>query len=709
MYSPAVNSTPTLPGVEIEAYPWRSQETIKLRDGNRWRLRSILVQDPHALARMFEQTRDADWLVYDSETSGLNPHLGARICGHALAIQTGEYEVTAWYVPVRHRATTEAQLTPEDVNATVAGIVAYRVGKILGHNLKFDVNMLRADGIRVLRTWHDTSIAATTHNENERSFALKKLGDRYCYSGAAAESEQMDDWMRRDAKTLRLNFKKRGKSTPQELSYLERFGYSRSPIRMCGQYACKDVFLTFLLWMRLKHTTVQFSQVYTRDMEVSKHLHEMEWEGLPVNVQTIRDAQSDIRKEGEYWQDRVRVLTGDPYFDVTDANLRRLFFDTHKMIPPKFTESGLASVDREARMLLVKQYPPHAPLLLAVDAQSKSRKIESTYASSFLRYVTDEMKIHPSYNQLEQRDEGGVPVTGRLSSANPNIQNIAKKPYHLMTCGCKKCVEIGHAPGSLATVSVRRYFTVPKGWLRIFIDLSQIELRVLAWLSRDPVLLDCYANGLDVHQITADEVTGGDRDIAKQVNFGNSYGMTAVGLAKRLTYYADDPHRALKDAEKYLTKFFETYAGILRFRTWLADKMRANGNMFISPFGRPRRIPTIASSDEKERARAARMMMSSIVSGTAADMMKEIMLRCGIIIEREGWSTKLVESVHDELIFDTPIEGCGDVIPKLHAEFERWPMFERGGVPILASVDVSTTTWEDKRAIEVVEGGFRWA
>lgn len=702
--------TPTLPGVEASVYPWRSQETVRTRDGKRWRLKSILVQDVRALEEMGARLRSVDWLFYDSETSGLNPHLGARICGHVFAAQTDEWEVTAWYVPIRHRATSEIQLPPEIVSPVVAGILAFASGKIVGHNLKFDVAQLRADDIRVFRKWHDTAVMSIVHNENEKSFALKRLGEQYCYSGASSEADQMEEWMRKDAKSLRLKYKQRGKYTPLELTYLERFGYSRTPIRMCGQYACKDVFLTFLLWRRLFWVTDKFSDVYTREMGVSYYLHEMEWEGLDADVQVIFEAQRQIQMEVEYWLGQIRYLVGDAYFQVTDNNLRRLFFDTLGMMHVKETEKGQKSVDKESRMLLAKQYPAHEKLIKAIDAHSKSKKIESTYAASFLRYIAPSGKLHPNYNQLERKDEGGVPVTGRLSSANPNVQNIAKKPYHLMNCGCQKCVDDkGHTPGPKITISVRRYFTVPDGIVRAYIDLSQIELRVLAWLSRDPILLDCYANDLDVHQITADEVTGGDRDIAKQVNFGNSYGMTAVGLAKRLPYYAEDPQRALADADVYLTKFFETYAGIPRFKTWLADKMRSNGYMFISPFGRPRRIPTIGSSDERERARAERMMMSSIVSGTAADLMKEIMLRSGALIHREGWPVKIMQSIHDEIVYDMPIGGCAEVIPKLMHCFTDWPMFEKGGVPIRASCELSTTTWEDKREIEITDEGFRWA
>jgi DNA polymerase-1 len=437
----------------------------------------------------------------------------------------------------------------------------------------------------------------------------------------------------------------------------------------------------------------------------------MEWEGTPVDEAEIRSSWKVLHEEVEYWLTQVRHYSGDPTFQIKDSQLRELFYVRLGMEAPKVTEDGKFSVDQESRHLLRAQYPAHEKLIDAVNHHARTKKIESTYAVNFLRHVTPEGKIHASYNQLERREQGsGIPVTGRLSSANPNMQNIAKKPIHLRHCGCKKCAEeYGRDYGVEQSVSVRRYFTVPPGMVRAFVDLSQIELRTLAWFSQDPVLLHCYANDMDVHQITADECTGGNRDIAKQVNFRNSYGMTEVGLAKRLPYYWENPKQAIADAGDYLRKFFQTYAGIIRFRDRLAAEMRANGNMFVSPFGRPRRIPTIASNDERERSRAERMMMSSIISGTAADLMKEIMLRSGAMLAAEHPEVRIVQSIHDEVVYDMPIEGCAEVLPKIMKCFTDWPMFEARGVPIRASCELSTTTWEEKRTLLLDPDGFRWA
>lgn len=705
-----------LPGVPMDMFEWRGIESVRLRSGERWKFINRLVQTPRDLDDAFKLLSQHNDLAYDTETSGLKPHLGARICGHTTSVPTGTRELTNFYIPVRHQATHETQLPP----GVVAGFfrsLFIPSRRVRGHHLKFDAAMSRYDDMPIESEWFDTAVMANVFDENEPSFGLKRLSDKYLFPGAAEEEKSLTEWLRKDAHRLKLAYHDRKKDRPDEPTYLERYGYARSPIQLCGLYACHDTAMTWLLSEFYGPGIFpQYQQVYEREIAIAHELYELECWGLPVNVDEIHKADQLVQEEVKHWQAVVTKLAGGPV-ETTDNGLRRLFFDQLKMSPSKLTKNEQASVDKESRKLLQKKYPTHAKLIKAVDRLAVAEKVRSTYTHSWLRYVTPQHRVHSSYNQLEQRDEEGIPKTGRLSSVEPNAQNVSGKPVHLHTCGCDDCAkEDGNPPGPEQSISIRRYYTVPKGWARFFIDLSQIELRVLAWFSRDPRLLYCYANDLDVHTITANEVTGGNRKVAKEVNFGNNYGMTAIGLSKRLPYYAEDPDRALADAEMYLHKFFEVYAGIPIFRDNFANQMRRNGNMFVNPFGRPRRIPTISSSDRKERARAERMMMSSIISGTSADLLKEIIRRCRTVLnqayghlayEERG---RFVQTIHDENIFDLPIAGCGQTIHQLARCFTDWPMFEKAGVPIRCNVEVSTTTWEDKKAIKLLpDGNFQWA
>lgn len=677
----------------VPEFSWREHETIATKWGDVWAVRNTLVRDEASFDQMLTEIRQHWRRAWDTETSGLNPHLGARACGHSVAVSyPHRREIRAWYVPVRHRNAIGPQLLPEYVAQGLATTLPH--GRIDGHHIKFDAQMGRVDGLEVSGAeWHDTSVRANLYNENEVSFALKKLTAKYVYEQARDEERILSSWMASDARGLGIPYKKR-KTSAEDLvgspTYMELYGHSRTPIELCGIYACHDVVYTLLLGDYYESRVLpQYQEVYDRDMAVSKILLEMEWVGLPVSTQTIREADAALRRDLVHWLQKIQAVTGPDFEPTNDNSIRRLLYSTWGLEPQKVTKKKEPSVDQEALRLLARKYPQCAEFVKALVKFAKSEKLYSTYGATFLRGIDPNSHIHPSYNQIERKEEG-VPVTGRLSSQDPNAQNIAKKPIELMD-------------GS--EVAPRSYFVVPPEHIYVYIDLSQIELRTLAWLSRDPELLRCYANDLDIHQMTAEEVTGGNRDIAKQVNFGTVLGLTEAGFSRRLPYYYDDPDRARRDALVYLERFDEKYRGVKQLRRRLAKIMRDNGNEFVSAFGRPRRIDWISEETEWKRERAERQMMSSAISGTAADIHKEILIRCDYVLKKMGLGGRIAQSIHDEIVFDLPVDTCRNVIPVLKRCFEHWPVFEQAGVPIKASVEVSTTTWADKRKIDVGPDG----
>lgn len=670
---------------------WVESEKIKLYSGKTYTLHNVLITDQEQLYEVLESLPRT--FVYDSETSGLKFKLGARIIGHAIGVKTGDSELTNYYIPVRHQDIKATQLDPVYVAKALEEYFTPEKN-IYGYHIKFDVSMLRADAVDIRKCrWNDVSIMAVTYNENEYSFKLKYLAAKYLYKGARDEESELDNWMRKDARKLKLAFRKRKTSFEDpigEPTYLERYGYSRTPVVMCGKYACHDVAYTLLLAeFYTSRILPTFQRVYDREMGISRILHELEWEGVYINANEVHRVSELAKAELIRLIKEIRNLVKDEKFVITDTTLRKLFYTDMKLEAPKETKGDQGSVDEESRKLLEKKYPQHAGLFKALNSYSSIEKVYTTYGEGFLKGVDSQGKIYPSYNQLELRERGGVPKTGRLSSQDPNFQNIKKKSI-LLPSG--------------EELNIRAYFIVPEGYILVFIDLSQIELRVLAWLSRDPELLRCYANGLDVHKMTADDVTGGDRDIAKQVNFGNNYGMTKIGLAKRLTYYHENPAKALRDAEDYLARYMFKYAGVPKYRDYLTRFMQQHSNMFVNYFGRPRRIPEISSDQRWEVERAQRQMMSSIVSGTSADMLKEIMLRTEPVLREED---RFYGTIHDEVVYLLAIEGCGEIITKLMREFIDWPDF--ADVRIGASCEVTTTTWAEKRELLVYpDGTFAW-
>ena len=756
-----------LPGIEVERFKVPKSRVIKTSDGWNPRLHYHIVQDERALTflRKTLTEHNADGFAWDTETSGLKPELGARICGHCIAVRTGERDIAGFYVPVRHIGRSnehEPQLAPERVVEVLQPFFEpAEAGEVATYHRKFDAKMARADGLYLRRAAADVAVDATVANENEPRFGLKALSEKYCTPLAKGEQDQLEKWLRKDARQLDLSYKKHTKKQREKLgldalttpTYLERFGYSRAPVRLAAVYGIHDAFYTWWLSrVYFRSVRTQYPAVWEREHTVGLMMEDMEWHGLPANEAAIRDTHERTKNAVKYWLQRAKEAVpqfiGDS-FEAGDTDLRRLFYTDLKMEPPKFTEGQEPSVDREARQLLKRKYPQWGELFRALDqlAGDPTRpglmKLHSTYAGNYLRFYSPITKsIHPSYNQLEQRKKGGAPVTGRMSSADPNCQNVAGATIHLWDCYCSTCLKeavkdaegTGHLPFKTPadamryvqerghadnTVSIRRYFIVPEGYIRVFIDFSQIELRVLAWFCQDPNLLHAYHNDLDVHQMVADQLSI-KRKVAKQVNFGNSYGMTEIGLALRIPGYYDDPEGTRVFAKQVLQAYFSQYANILEFKRRFADAMRHRDNMFINPFGRPRRIPSISASGDLfwMRKRAERQMMSSIISGTSADLMKESMRRTWPIAQAAGG--RLSQTIHDELVFDLPKKpGWAKTVVKLVRAMEHWPFFSEDrfyegrhhqGLPIKTSVELTTTTWEDKKSIEVYpDGTFAWA
>jgi DNA polymerase I-like protein with 3'-5' exonuclease and polymerase domains len=699
-----------------------------------WHTR-VLVQSDAQLAAMEAALTDELRISYDTESSGLKPSLGARVCGHAFAYYAAADHVVSFYVPVRHIGPTNdgaTQLDPARAAEAVGRILADPSKIVETHHGKHERSMLRADGQRIRRRVRDVAILATVANENEPGFGLKKLGPKYVLAREAEEKDEMDAWMKVDARRLGLKFKKTETIDIEEVdelaepTYLERFGYARAPINLCGVYACMDVFLTLTLGtITYANIEEQYPLVTAREHRVGDILHNMEWLGLPADSAEISRAHEVTGAEVLHWLNRVRELADWPEFENTQPQMGELLYSRLGLVPQKVSKkTKKPSTDLSARRLLAKKYPQHRGLIYALNKLQAAVKLHSTYSGNFLKFFSPTTRaIHPSYNQMERKAEGGVPVTGRLNSSEPNIQNIASQPLHLRECECKECrkerdlagvmlspLPEGLEEGPKKTISIRRYFKTRPGFIRIYIDFSQIELRVLAWFCRDPELLRAYANDIDVHQVVADRL-GISRKVAKQVNFGNSYGMTEKGLALRLPGYYDDPAATEEFAKKTLEAYFKEFASILSFRREFADQCRRNGCSFVNPFGRPRRIPQLNSYQRWERERGERMMMSSIISGTAADIMKESMIRCDDILQSgEGphGHGYLVQTIHDELVFDlVDRPGWARVLVRIIRAMENWPMFEKGGVPIKTSCDIvrlgDDKTWADKEGLKLLD------
>jgi DNA polymerase-1 len=313
----------------------------------------------------------------------------------------------------------------------------------------------------------------------------------------------------------------------------------------------------------------------------------------------------------------------------------------------------------------------------------EANKIASTYTESILDKLDGQGVLHTSFQQVGTN-------TGRLSCRDPNLQNIAgDSDARAIVATGKPLEEGGEDPWS-----VRRAFYVPEGEVGIYVDYSQIELRVLADYSQDPILLDAYRTGQDIHTRTATEVYGSGekkyRKRAKVANFGLSYGLSAKGFARQLKV-------SLEEAEHFYRVFEERYAGIPKLRRAVIDTARLYGGLIMNKWGRHRRVRDILSDDGFERGKAERRLIGSLIQGTAAELTKESIVRIARELKRRGLRTRLRLTIHDDIQAMGPREEFAEVVMIMKAEMERYPEFS---VPIVADVEYSVTHWAAKQEVK---------
>ncbi len=364
---------------------------------------------------------------------------------------------------------------------------------------------------------------------------------------------------------------------------------------------------------------------YEVEMPLAHVLARMEANGIRVDTELLGRLSEEAQAEIDELSARCTELAGREFNVASPRQLESILFDELGLPVIKKTKTA-RSTDHEVLEELALMHPlPQAILEL----RSVS-KLKSTYLDALPREVNaDTGRIHTRYNQL-------VAATGRLSSSDPNLQNIPIR------------TEMGR--------KVREAFVPESGWSMLAADYSQIELRVLAHLSRDPALVDAFSTGADVHVQTAcalfgvapEQVSKEMRAQAKTVNFAVLYGQTQFALARNLKIER-------KDAQRYIDAFFEKYAGVSSFLNGVVEQARQNG--FVTTLlGRRRTLPDIRSSNHRLRAAAERIARNTPIQGTAADIMKVAMVRIQAEIERRALDSRMLLTVHDELVFESPAE-----------------------------------------------------
>ncbi len=399
----------------------------------------------------------------------------------------------------------------------------------------------------------------------------------------------------------------------------------------------------------------------TVELPLVRVLYEMEQVGMVVNPAFLTEYAKQLGEGIKGLEQEIYKMAGEEFNINSPKQLGVILFEKLKLPFGKKTKTGYStSAD------ILEKLRSEDPIVEKILEYRQLAKLKSTYADGLMAFVAQDGRIHSKFNQM-------ITATGRLSSAEPNLQNIPVR------------MELGR--------KIRKAFVPAEGCVFVDADYSQIELRILAHLSGDEQLIRAYNEAEDIHRLTAsqvfhtpyEEVTPAQRSNAKAVNFGIVYGISSFGLGQDLNI-------SRKEAEEYINRYFETYPKIKQYLDSLVEEAKTKGYV-TTLFGRRRPVPEIASSNFMQRSFGERIAMNSPVQGTAADIMKIAMIRVANRLKKDGSGAKVVLQVHDELLVETPVAETEYVKKILQEEMEAAANIS---VPLDVSVSVGEDWYETK-------------
>ena len=548
----------------------------------------------------------ADVFAFDTETTSIN-YMEAELVGLSFAVEAG----AAAYVPVAHDYPDAPNQLPRDwVLAQLKPLLEDAKLKKVGQHLKYDKNVLANYNINLQGIAFDTMLesyvfnsVATRHDMD--SLSLKYLGHATIH---------YEDIAGKGAKQLTFN---------------------QIPLDQASPYAAEDADITLRLHQRLWPDLAQHddlkSVLQNIEMPLVPVLSKMEQTGVLIDSQLLLQQSQDLAMRIMELEKQVHELAGETFNLGSTKQLQQILFDKLNLPVLKKTPKGAPSTSEEVLQELAHDYP--LPKLL-MEFRGLT-KLKNTYTDKLPQMINARTgRVHTSYHQA-------VAATGRLSSTDPNLQNIP-----IRTPEGRK---------------VRQAFVARPGYKIVAADYSQIELRIMAHLSGDKGLLDAFAHGKDIHKATAaevfgvtlDEVSADQRRSAKAINFGLIYGMSAFGLSRQLNIPRND-------AQKYMDLYFERYPGVLQYME--STRVQAKEKGFVSTvFGRRLYLPDINASNGMRRKGAERAAINAPMQGTAADIIKKAMIKVAHWIHSLPQDdVYMIMQVHDELVFEIREEKLDD-------------------------------------------------
>jgi DNA polymerase-1 len=597
------------------------------------------ILDWAAFERWQQMIENCPLTALDTETTSLDP-FAARLVGLSLAVAPG----AAAYLPLAHSYPGAPPQLPRDevLERLKPWLESARHAKI-GQNLKYDQHVLANHGIHLAGVRHDTllqSYILESGKDGARGHDLGQLASRH----------------------LGLT------TIPYEAlcgKGVKQIGFEQVAVDQASEYAAEDADLCLRLHHRLYPQIAAdtgLTHVYEAiEIPVRDILFRMERTGVLIDSQLLSQQSHEIGKRLLEIEARAHAAAGQPFNLNSPKQLAEILFDRLGLPVKKKTPSGTPSTDEEVLSELALDYP--LPKILLESRQLA--KLKSTYTDKLPKMVNAGTgRVHTSYAQA-------VAVTGRLASSDPNLQNIPVRT----------------AEGR----RIRAAFIAPAGSRIVSADYSQIELRIMAHLSEDPRLLEAFAQGEDVHRATAAEIFGvrpaevgpDQRRVAKVINFGLIYGMSAFGLARQL-----DLERGA--AQAYIERYFARYPGVADYMARTRDAAKAQGYV-ETVFGRRLWLPEIHSSQAARRQGAERAAINAPMQGSAADLIKSAMIVVQGWLDSEHLQTRLLLQVHDELVLEVP----ADEFSQVHAELPRL-MTELATLRVPLLVDIGAgANWDE--------------
>ena len=575
----------------------------------------------------------AELVALDTETTSID-EMRAEIVGISFCITPGE----AAYIPLTHDyPDAPAQLPRDEVLTKLKPWLENPVKHKLGQHIKYDRHVFANHGIEVQGYAHDTMLQSYVL-EVHKPHGLSSLADRHLgRSGITFE-----DLCGKGAHQIKFN---------------------QVDIAKAAEYSCEDADQTLgvhlLLWPKLQAID-KLKFIYELEIKSSESLYRIERNGVMIDGPMLAKQSGELGLRLVQLETEAYEIAGQPFNLGSPKQLGEIFFDKLGMPVVKKTPSGARSTDEEVLEKLAEDYPLPAKLL---EHRSLS-KLKGTYTDKLAQLALPRTgRVHTHYAQA-------VAVTGRLSSNDPNLQNIPVKT----------------AEGR----RVREAFVAPAGSVIASADYSQIELRIMAHISEDAALLKAFTEGIDVHRATAAEVFGvavdaissEQRRYAKVINFGLIYGMSSFGLARNLGIET-------KAAAAYIDKYFQRYPGVKNYMD--ETRLSAKSKGYVETvFGRRLYLPEINSPNGPRQKGAERAAINAPMQGTAADLIKLSMNKVLDVLDKENRKTKMIMQVHDELVFEVPAEEVEWVrvkIPRLMAGVAQLK------VPLLAEIGIGEN-WE---------------